>query len=1210
MANLTSPGVQVQIIDESFYASSGPGTVPFIMMATAQDKPQPGSAANIAPGTIKANAGKLYRISSQRELLQTFGNPKFYSQAGTPQHGNELNEYGLYTAYQYLGIANSAYVIRADLDLAQLAPTSLEPVGEPVNGDYWLDLANTTYGTFRSNGNYTPSLAWGAVAPSVITNSALLQRVVQAYRAVQLTEINSDIISVAGILTIAGANISLNNNESLTSVTQKINSTTALAEKGIRAEIVSRLEKSTSFSSVVTVYNMRLVGSDLNTSITVSAVATPSLLDDLGFNNSNLATPSQPTQNFIAPIDSFGAVGDLAINAVSQIGNGAPVPVTQVFEKISQVTDMGTITKWYPVGGNESQYPGHSWKAAIPTTVNSKRAAGAISAGLSNIYLNDPTFQNPPIPVVFTGGTVTQFAQEINNALTNTTVLASTYVVGTNTYLRLTDYAGGTIQIIDESANSGEGCFADAGMELASTYYKTVTGTVSNPNFVTSPGTQLIKITVGNTSATINVGEGPGPTDLAAVIAAINNNGTIGALIQASDDNNRLKLTSLTNSLFSVQNVVGYNTLAPFVQAGIPTGITYGRDLVYQGYSLAVPQPNTLAQVAPGNIWINTQPSNRGANYVIKRYNAGTDQWTAIAAPLYMDDASANAGYGANRNIGSLYVQYDSGMSVLTVSESAVLIPKIWTGTAWTSIPSYLADTVDIGDKYTQSTTTPTGLPTNGALWYNPTPRVDIMVSDGSAWQGYRTFYPSTDPDGVILSATAPSQQSGGAPLVDNDIWIDTSDLENYPKIYRRDAFNSQWLLVDNSDQSSSSGIVFADARWSSNGTSTGSQNIADLLVSSFVDPDAPSALPYPAGLMLFNTRYSTGNVKEYKVNYLPSVSANNLPNYDRNRWVTTSGLMNDGAPYMLRKAQRQMVIRGMGASITASQELKSETNFFNLMAAPGYPEMLDELVTVNTNKKDPAFVIVDTPARLQPDGMSIQNWATNSENATGTGEVGLTTSSRYAAAYYPWGLATNLDGSNIFVPPSTAVLRTFAFNDQVAYPWFAPAGFTRGLVSALSSVGYLSSEGEYVPVALNQGQRDTLYENKINPIAFIPGRGLVVYGQKTLNSVSSALDRVNVARLINFLNYQLDNLAKPFLFEPNDQYTRDSVARTFESFFGDLVSLRAVYDFAVLCDETNNTPERIDRNELWIDIAVKPTKAIEFIYIPLRILNTGDPLP
>ena len=128
--SLVSPGVQVQVIDESFYGTSGPGTVPFIMMATAQDKSQPGSSTSTAPGTVKANANKLYLMTSQRELLQTFGNPKFYTQAGTPQHGNELNEYGLYSAYQYLGIANRAWVMRADVDLASLAPTS--PTATPT----------------------------------------------------------------------------------------------------------------------------------------------------------------------------------------------------------------------------------------------------------------------------------------------------------------------------------------------------------------------------------------------------------------------------------------------------------------------------------------------------------------------------------------------------------------------------------------------------------------------------------------------------------------------------------------------------------------------------------------------------------------------------------------------------------------------------------------------------------------------------------------------------------------------------------------------------------------------------------------------------------------------------------------------------------------------------------------------------------------------
>jgi phage tail sheath protein FI len=117
------------------------------------------------------------------------------------------------------------------------------------------------------------------------------------------------------------------------------------------------------------------------------------------------------------------------------------------------------------------------------------------------------------------------------------------------------------------------------------------------------------------------------------------------------------------------------------------------------------------------------------------------------------------------------------------------------------------------------------------------------------------------------------------------------------------------------------------------------------------------------------------------------------------------------------------------------------------------------------------------------------------------------------------------------------------------------------------------------------------------------------VFGQKTLSPVASALDRINVARLIVHLRYQLDLIAKPFLFEPNDRITRDQVVDTFNRFMEDLVSKRALFDFLVVCDESNNTPARIDRNELYIDIAIQPVKAIEFIYIPLRIKNTGESL-
>jgi phage tail sheath protein FI len=211
---------------------------------------------------------------------------------------------------------------------------------------------------------------------------------------------------------------------------------------------------------------------------------------------------------------------------------------------------------------------------------------------------------------------------------------------------------------------------------------------------------------------------------------------------------------------------------------------------------------------------------------------------------------------------------------------------------------------------------------------------------------------------------------------------------------------------------------------------------------------------------------------------------------------------------------------------------------------------------------------------------------------------------------YYPWALETNLDGNNVFVPPSAMALRTYAYNDQVAYPWFAPAGFNRGLVTGALSVGYLKADGTYQPVTLNQGQRDVLYINSINPISFIPNRGLVIFGQKTLDPISTELDRVNVARLVNYLSRNLNTLAQPFLFEPNDQQTRQAVTAAFNSFMGNLVGLRAIYDYSVVCDTSNNTAARISAHELWIDVAIQPEIAIEFIYIPIRVLSLTQPLP
>jgi phage tail sheath protein FI len=261
----------------------------------------------------------------------------------------------------------------------------------------------------------------------------------------------------------------------------------------------------------------------------------------------------------------------------------------------------------------------------------------------------------------------------------------------------------------------------------------------------------------------------------------------------------------------------------------------------------------------------------------------------------------------------------------------------------------------------------------------------------------------------------------------------------------------------------------------------------------------------------------------------------------------------------------------------------------------------------LNTDRGLLSFVVADAPARLTPDATTLSNWGNNVAGATGDGEDGLVSTDPYSAVYYPWGYTTDLLGNNIVVPPSHIMLRTIALSDNVSYPWFAPAGTRRGGVNNASSVGYVDpTTGEFQTVALNNGQRDTLAAIHVNPITYIGGVGLVAYGQKTRQLVPSALDRVNVARLVIYLRYQLNQIAKPYIFEPNDTITRNEIKQQVESMMLELTGQRALYDYLVVCDTSNNTPARIDRNELHVDIAIEPVKSVEFIYIPLRLENTG----
>jgi len=532
---------------------------------------------------------------------------------------------------------------------------------------------------------------------------------------------------------------------------------------------------------------------------------------------------------------------------------------------------------------------------------------------------------------------------------------------------------------------------------------------------------------------------------------------------------------------------------------------------------------------------------------------------------------------------------------------------------------------------YESKASAPTVAADDGRLWYSSSvDHVDIMVHNGTSWTGYRNYFPNTDPAGPIVSATMPETQSDGSDLVDGDIWISTADTEMYGKeVYVYDGVVSlKWILQDTTDNTTPDGWLFADARWGLTGADSEPANIVDLLTSDYVDPDVPDPALYPRGMKLWNLRRSGYNIKKFVRGHL-NLDANRGLNirfgndpmissltgqsiYSADRWVTVSANNEDGSGKFGRHAQRGYVVSKLKALIDTNAAIRdTDTLVFNLITCPGYPEVIANMTALNTDRGQTAFVIGDTPFRLEPTATALSNWGSNANLAFDNGDSGAVTNDEYLGLFYPSGYTTDNTGNNIVVPPSHMMLRTIINSDAKSYQWFAPAGTRRGGIDNASSVGFITNSGEFRTAALYEGLRNVMQDPAtriaINPIATLPGVGLVNFGQQTRAKNASALDRINVVRLIAYLRRQLSILAKPFLFEPNDAQTRREIKAAAESLMLELVGQRALYDFVVVCDSTNNTPARIDRSELYMDIAIEPVKAVEFIYIPLLIKNTGE---
>lgn len=1188
MKELLSPGVEVFVDDQSQYVQGSTNSVPFVLLATASNKAS-GSGVGIAQGTLPVNANNVYLMTSQRDLLSWYGKPLFYTtSSGAPINGDELNEYGLLAAYSSLGISNRCYIQRVDVNLQDLKASLNRPMGSPNNGSYWFDTANSTWGINEWN---VVTTAFTVKTPKIVLNSTYLendpfdtdpyaprQRPVSGYGdigdyAVNALEVDNPIFLKVGSPTSAQA------------------VGTAYFDSVYNSWIqIGSKEWMTAWPTIT--------GGKSTAGVTIPVGQTFTI------NGVTITVPAA-----VAPQSSMSAL----VGAI----NGAAIPgvyAANINEKLMLYCNSDAIYSSF-IGAIEILFPTGS---SLPTGYL------GINPGIYNcpMYQATPSFQVPRWRT--TDGAASRPTGSVwfkTNAVNGGTkfvmksydsVLATWSSKSVNVYynddsaIYSLDPSGGGYSIPAKTIYAQVNPFDGYRVPL------NPDGTPVQPH-ITDP--QQAGVTFFQRFAV-------GPTVVSGMVAPAPDAFTVG-------DQFKLSATQPGTMLLSEAIVT--------ISSSNPSATTAGpQDFVVAVSSAGV--PNISASIDDGGAIVLTHATGGDIHLV---------PWPATVTPDFTTGPIVQAGFiwmsptgiaPANR---AKWLYIDGQAEGVTLSN-------------WVGAPTFT---------YTPSASAPSQDPLNGTKWYySGAFEADIMIQNFGKWVGYQTVAGdvrgynliNTDENGPIFSVTAPTTQTnaGKSPLVYGDIWIDTSDLVNYPKIYRWSNVSgqAQWVLIDNADNVTENGILFADARWSANGcvdpVDAAIPSIKTLLKSSYTDLDAPNPALYPQGMLLFNLRRSSLDVKSFAVDYFntadfsvkpydqyktyyfgdkvtlngmiyvsiansaqvgnnPATSPTYWGEMQTSTWVTVSSNNDNGSPNMGRNAQRIVIVKALESGIDNSAQARQEQLNFNLIACPQYPELTPAMVNLNLDRNDTAFVIGDTPLRLAPDQIQAYVAATSSPYLDPNPIIQI--GDQYTGIFYPSCQTRDLSGNTVVTAPSHMMIRTIIRSDQLSWPWYAPAGVRRGMVENALRIGYLSTRtNEFIQFSNDLATRDLLYSNHINPITFQPGVGIMNFGNKTCTEIKTALDRINVARLISYLRVQLYALSQQFLFEPNDQLTRDQFRNAVTSLMLDIQTKRGIYDYLVICDLSNNTPTTIDRSELWLDLAIEPVKAVEFIYIPIRVLNTG----
>jgi hypothetical protein len=444
-------------------------------------------------------------------------------------------------------------------------------------------------------------------------------------------------------------------------------------------------------------------------------------------------------------------------------------------------------------------------------------------------------------------------------------------------------------------------------------------------------------------------------------------------------------------------------------------------------------------------------------------------------------------------------------------------------------------------------------------------------------------------------------------------------------------------IILNNSGSETSGSLVSGSKdnfRWQITNSNTGSGTFNLLIRQGDDSNSSPVVLESWNNLSLDpnSSRFISKVIGDQVLAYNPSTNSQqieivsgsyaNQSRYVRVKNVTPTPNYLDNSGVAVSAYTSSIPLNGSGSFSGATGDVKAGANFYDAINSSNTQGLVaanyTNMINLFSNKDDYQFNILSTPGLYDADYAStISTIITNTQNRGDnlyvvdlvgyTGAItdvvtqAQTRDTSYAAAYWPWVRVTDPGtGKQVWIPASTLLPGVYAYNDKVAAPWFAPAGINRGGLSTVLRPA----------LKLSQANRDTLYANNINPIAIFPRTGVSVFGQKTLQKNASALDRVNVRRLLIELKSYISQVADTLVFEQNTITTRNNFLSRVNPYLSTIQQKQGLYAFKVIMDDTINTPDVIDRNQLVGQIYIQPSRTAEFIALDFILEPTGAQFP